>query len=309
MERILRKGLTRVWAHNLSRVGLRSIVFSSLRGAGSRGGETRNFTNSIKTLGETSTPVTTRVYVSTRTISQTGNYWDWRWWVVSDSSIVFFCISHIPVTKPVHFMALHWGNTHYAFVFIGVHFSCRSRVVEVERNLLASFSSSLPLGPSPSSPFKYSGRTGGWRRAIAYSAALVVGLLCFLLLPAVGCPLLDAMISECCSNALLRSRTLWLRSAASALYVTQMHSEVRPAPSLECQANKCESNLPPILPSSNNSLHQMVSNVHFSPIALLCIRLTCCGFLAEGQELVTACHLSVDTPPQHATPSTLMVGQ
>ena len=64
-------------------------------------------------------------------------------------------------------------------------------VVEEERGLFASFSSSLPLGPS--SPLKLSGKTGGSRRSAASSAALVAGLLCLLLLPALGRPLPDAM--------------------------------------------------------------------------------------------------------------------
>ena len=67
-------------------------------------------------------------------------------------------------------------------------------VVEVECGLLASFSSSSPLGPS--SPLKYSGKMGASRRSIASSAALVAGLLYFPHLPAVGCPLPDAK-SEC----------------------------------------------------------------------------------------------------------------
>ena len=65
-------------------------------------------------------------------------------------------------------------------------------------------------------------------------------------------------------------------ATAPALYVTQMHSEVRPAPPLECQANKCEGNSPPILLSSNDYLDPTIGNMQVSPLALLRVRLTCC---------------------------------
>ena len=46
-----------------------------------------------------------------------------------------------------------------------------------------------------------------------------------------------------------------------------------PARPLECQANKCDGNSPPVLPSSNDSLYQMISSTQLSLVTFLHLQL------------------------------------
>ena len=96
MARVLRKILTRVWALNLSQVGLRSTIFScSLRAAGSRA------VRLGKHLGKISTPIPPRVYFSTRTFTRTGKHRRRSWRVVSDSLSHLFRVSRFPIPDAV----------------------------------------------------------------------------------------------------------------------------------------------------------------------------------------------------------------
>ena len=106
-------------------------------------------------------------------------------------------------------------------------------LVDVERNLCASFSSSPPLGPLSSSPFKCSGRMDGRRRSTACSLAIVAGFLYFLRLPAVGRMLDDDAMHNAIQVLFLQSRST---GDASVLDVTQKCSTIP----LECQAKDSE---------------------------------------------------------------------
>ena len=194
----------------LSRVGLRSKIFScSLRGTGSRGGKARHSTKiPIKAFHEANTPVTPRVYVSTRTITRTRDCWGRSYRVVYRLPL---SIPSVSVTSPSPSLSSSEGFTEE---ILGRPYSSGSiplpdlGVVEVDRGFRFTFFFTATRS-------KCSGRSGGSSRSAASSAALVAGLLYFLLLPAVGCPLPDAMCEYLLSKlSVLISRTFWLKVEA-----------------------------------------------------------------------------------------------
>ena len=69
LQWILGKGLTRVWAHNLSRVGLRQIAYVAFPGGtGNRDGSVRLFSNPIQALYQRCTTISPRASANTRII-------------------------------------------------------------------------------------------------------------------------------------------------------------------------------------------------------------------------------------------------
>ena len=80
----------------------------------------------------------------------------------------------------------------------------------------------------------------------------------------------------------LQPKTSWLNQKRylCSWYLADALPEIT-APPLECQANKCDGNSPPVPPSNNDSVYQLICDMQFSSIAFLDLQLSMMLFLGD----------------------------